>query len=97
MKSFNFNTTKLIVSFECPVCKKTISEDVSAYIPEPDMGANTAEKSERNQSVDIECDICGAKFTIEVYKNMNEGNVEVYYHGPQGEQVINAIRIQASY
>ena len=97
MKSFNFNTTKLIVSFECPVCKKTIMEDVSDLIPEPNMLADTAEESERNESREIECDVCGARFTIEVYKNMNEGNVEVTYHSPKGEVEVNPIQVKTSY
>lgn len=97
MTSFNFNTTELVVSFDCPLCGKTITEDVSNLIPEPNMLADTAEESERNESREVECDVCGARFAIEVFKNMNEGNVEVTYHSPKSDVEVNPLQVKASY
>ena len=77
MKSFNINAKKVIVRFECPVCKVMIEEDVTDLISRPDFGAETAVESEKSDSKPIICPVCGAEFSVEVHVNFNEGNVLV--------------------
>ena len=79
MKSFNVNTTQLIVRFTCPECNHTIEADVSSSIPEPNMESDTAHESENCEEEELYCEGCNTSFTIEMYKNYYEGNVRITY------------------
>lgn len=80
MKNFNVNTDQLIVKFTCPICGDTIEKDVTESIPVPDWSAEHATDSENSDSTDVVCESCGKEFTIEIFKNIYEGNVQVSYY-----------------
>ena len=99
MKSFNVNTNELTVSFPCPFCGETIVADVSDAIPEPDWGAETASGSESSDSMEIECEECGAQFTIEIFKNIYEGNIRITYVDKDGheQEIDDDIELEEGY
>lgn len=81
MKTFDVNTEILIARFRCPICDELIEADLSDIIPLPDMAAETAGESEKNNDeMSVECEECGIIFRIEVFKNYYEGNVSITYH-----------------
>lgn len=84
MKSFDVNTNQLIVKFPCPNCDATVEVDVSEIIPCCNISGKNVSDSENSDVSEVECEECGAAFTIEVYKNYVEGNVEVTYHDAEG-------------
>ena len=86
MKNFNVNTDQLIIKFTCPICGETVEADVSESIPMPDWGAEHASDSENVDSMEIECPECGMQFTIEVFKNIYEGNVRIAYYDEDGQE-----------
>lgn len=86
MKTFNVNSDQLIVRFTCPKCGNLIEEDVSDIIPVPNWGEEHASDSENSDSMEIECPECGMQFTIEVYKNIYEGNVQIAYCDKDGQE-----------
>ena len=85
MKNFNVNTSELEIQFPCPKCEEMVSLYVSAEdMPSPNFFEDTAERSENCEELDVECEVCGLSLTIEVYKNMYEGNVQVTYTDEDG-------------
>ncbi len=85
MKNFNVNTDELDIQFTCPQCEEQVALHVSAEdMPSPNYYEDTAERSENCEEFDVECEACGMSFTVEVYKNMHEGNVQVTYTDEDG-------------
>lgn len=85
MKNFNVNTDELDIQFACPQCGEQVSIHIPAEdMPSPNYFEDTAERSENSEELDVECEVCGLSFTIEVYKNMYEGNVQITYTDEDG-------------
>lgn len=76
MKSFNVNTSKLTIEF---TCEKTNEQVVLVFdeMPIPNHDAETIRDSETygEQEFDYEN---GRSYKVVVYKNIVEGNVEVF-------------------
>ena len=86
MKNFNVNIEQLIVKFTCPICGDTIEKDVTESIPVPDWSAEHATDSENSDSTVVVCESCGKEFTIEIFKNIYEGNVRIAYYDEDGQE-----------
>ncbi len=61
----------VMVSYVCPNCNNTNNEYFS--VPSPDLTAETARESVNTDTIDIQCEHCGAEFRIELANSYNAG------------------------
>jgi len=77
MKNFNVNATGLIIRFACSA-NQDLEELQISELPEPNFFLDTIRDSENSTEEVFESDTEGHSYKVVVYKNIAEGNVEVF-------------------
>ena len=84
MAIFSVTSEHVKIKFQCPQCKKDILHNIT-NIPYPNMGARNVEDSTRHKDDEVIFCECNTEFTIQVYRDMYEGCVNVIHNGNELE------------
>ena len=76
MKSFNVNASKLTIVFTCEMTNEQVVL-VFDEMPNPNYAAETVRDSENSNEQEFDYEN-GRSYKVVVYKNIAEGNVEVF-------------------
>jgi len=76
MKNFSVMAESIIIKFDCNQCGCEIEETLDE-LPVADMSADNVAESENSDQVEVICPECDREYTIDLYRNMYEGNVEI--------------------
>jgi len=76
MKSFNVNASGLTIKFTCEITNEEVVLEVDE-MPIPNYESDTIRNSENPTEQEFDYDN-GRSYKVVVYKNIAEGNVEVY-------------------
>lgn len=77
MKQFNVNATGLIIRFACSADQEFEEFEITE-MPEPNFLSETIRDSENSIEEEFESDSDSHTYKVVVYKNLAEGNVEVF-------------------
>ena len=76
MQTFNPTASSIDIQFTCPNCGTEIEETIDE-IPFADMESETIMGSQNSDEQEIICPECGVTFTVHIYVNHAEGNIEI--------------------
>lgn len=77
METFNVNATSLTVEMTCVECGESFTATLDE-MPMANFAADNASDSENSEENSFECTECGHSYRAVLYKNMDEGNVEIF-------------------
>ena len=75
MEQFDINAEQITITFMCH-CGEPLTITING-LPSANMYAENVSDSQNSEEHSIVCPQCGRCYTITVYVDMNEGNVEV--------------------